>query len=262
MLLDDIIETGKFVIHDVEFATVDKNWSSIVSFYPYYRLYYITDSDAVLVLREKELPLLAGNLYFIPSFQVTDGRCNHLSHYYLHFSPELTVNNIIEYYKPTECVKADGSEAMLFETMIDAKKKDTPWSKLALHSAFKLILSRFFNSKDTNKKNILRFMPTLEYIESNIRRKITLPQLAATLNLEQVYFANIFKQSFQISPLQYVIGKKIDLARVMLATGNLSIKEIAFALGFDNELYFSRLFKQKTSFTPSYYRKNAEKLRT
>ena len=65
----------------------------------------------------------------------------------------------------------------------------------------------------------------------------------------------IFKKEFGITPFKYLWQKKIGLAKSMLKSTNLSVKEIAFRLNYADEYYFSNAFKQKVGISPSEYRK-------
>ena len=62
-----------------------------------------------------------------------------------------------------------------------------------------------------------------------------------------------FKAYTGMSPYQYFITIKLNKAKEFLQTKEFSIKEIAFKLGFQDQYYFSRLFKKKTGISPSHY---------
>ncbi|MGH8023900.1 MAG: helix-turn-helix domain-containing protein, partial [Limisphaerales bacterium] len=57
-----------------------------------------------------------------------------------------------------------------------------------------------------------------------------------------------------LSPHQYLLELRLVRARSLLAETDLSIKEIALKTGFEDELYFSRLFRQKLNVTPTQWR--------
>ena len=65
-----------------------------------------------------------------------------------------------------------------------------------------------------------------------------------------------FSKYFGISPKQYLIQLRMNLALELLAENELSAKEIAFACGFTDEKYFSRAFKKKYGYPPSQFRKH------
>ena len=71
------------------------------------------------------------------------------------------------------------------------------------------------------------------------------------------YFSHIFKTVNRISPLDYIIRKRIDMAMSELQQTNKSILEIAYSCGFNNTANFNRAFRSKTGLVPSDYRRKA-----
>ena len=69
-----------------------------------------------------------------------------------------------------------------------------------------------------------------------------------------MYFSNLFSKTFGIPPIKYVNQKKMNIAATMLAENKLSVKEIAYSLGYENETYFFRIFKKTFGITPSQYK--------
>ena len=59
-----------------------------------------------------------------------------------------------------------------------------------------------------------------------------------------------------MSPMQYIISLRIANAQRLLGTMDYNVTEIASIVGYDNPLYFSRLFKKQTGLSPSEYRKH------
>ena len=83
-------------------------------------------------------------------------------------------------------------------------------------------------------------------------------ELASTLGVSGGYFRNIFKHHTGFSPYQYYLQLQISRAKSMLRSSELSIKQIAKALGFQNVYHFSKLFKSKTLMTPAQWRSAGE----
>ena len=89
-------------------------------------------------------------------------------------------------------------------------------------------------------------------MEANICKKsIDIPSIAQTIGISPSRLNEIFKLYTAMTPYQYYIKIKINKACRLLEQTDLSIKEAAFTLGFDDQFYFSRLFKQKTGIPPS-----------
>ncbi|MCM3628372.1 AraC family transcriptional regulator [Paenibacillus glycanilyticus] len=69
----------------------------------------------------------------------------------------------------------------------------------------------------------------------------------------------IFKQHTGITIYQYVLTRKMDIAKMMLQDTEMPVGDIAFHLGYDDPQYFSNLFKQKAGMSPTAYRKLNER---
>jgi AraC-like DNA-binding protein len=93
------------------------------------------------------------------------------------------------------------------------------------------------------------------YMEENIDKKINMAGMARELGLNASRLSSIFKTYTSMTPYHYYIQIKINKACRLLEQTDLSIKEAAFKLGFDDQYYFSRLFKQKTSIPPSRWKR-------
>lgn len=81
---------------------------------------------------------------------------------------------------------------------------------------------------------------------------------AAGMRLSRDRFVHLFKDVMGIPPHRYVQEAKLSLARRLLRESNLPITEIADALGYDDPLYFSRLFRREVGLSPRDYRKNTK----
>jgi len=91
-------------------------------------------------------------------------------------------------------------------------------------------------------------------IMENLQSTISQKDIARITGMGYSSYRKKFKEYTGISPAQYQINQRINMAKDLLITSNQSLKVIANDLGFDSSNYFSRLFKQKTGFTPSDFR--------
>ncbi len=94
----------------------------------------------------------------------------------------------------------------------------------------------------------------LEWIRLNITEEFTIDELAEKFNYNKDYMSRMFKKHLGVSPKKYINGMKILKAKQYLGMLDLSIKEIAYKLGFKDEKYFMKLFKEYENLTPSTYR--------
>ena len=94
------------------------------------------------------------------------------------------------------------------------------------------------------------------YIQHNLRREITLTELADKVGFNKTYFVKRFKILFGMPPMQFVNSQRLEMARRLLTTTDMSVSEIAETAGFRTLHYFSRAFKNNTGISPTeYYKK-------
>lgn len=94
------------------------------------------------------------------------------------------------------------------------------------------------------------------YIDQHFCEDITRENLGEIVFLSSGYLAQSFKKETGISLGGYVIEKRMEKARQLLQEGELTVSEVAVAVGYDNFTYFSRLFKTKVGRSPKDYRKS------
>lgn len=94
-----------------------------------------------------------------------------------------------------------------------------------------------------------------KYIELNYRNSsFTATDVSNYLKLDRSYLYKLFKSEMGMSVHDYINKLRISRASSLLATSNLTIKDVASESGFADQMYFSRLFKKKKNLTPSQYR--------
>ena len=92
-------------------------------------------------------------------------------------------------------------------------------------------------------------------MQSRVKEGIAMEQLAQELNTTYEHLLNVFRQHTGLTPYQYYLQLRVYQAQELLQNPKLAIKEIAAAMNFDNQYYFSRFFKQKTGMAPSRWRR-------
>lgn len=102
--------------------------------------------------------------------------------------------------------------------------------------------------------------PISEIMETNYPYNLTLGAYAKLTNRSVSSFKRDFQSIYKTTPGRWLMEKKLTRAKQLLLQSDISIANVAFESGFENTAHFSRLFKQKSGFTPLEYRKRvAEK---
>lgn len=99
-----------------------------------------------------------------------------------------------------------------------------------------------------------RFHNMIHYLESRIDQIINIEAMAKTFHLSTGHLNRLFKTNSGISIGQYHELTKINLSKTLLENTNLPINEIATRVGYQDALYFSRVFKKNTKFSPLAWR--------
>ena len=98
-----------------------------------------------------------------------------------------------------------------------------------------------------------------EYIDSHFKDPITLDLLAQQTHQNKFYIAHTFKEAFGISPIKYLMERRVDESKYLLEETDLSIGQIGSIIGFSSSSHYSQAFRRSTSFSPNEFRKQFRK---
>ncbi|MEK7833907.1 MAG: helix-turn-helix domain-containing protein [Acidobacteriota bacterium] len=98
----------------------------------------------------------------------------------------------------------------------------------------------------------------VDYLDSNYGEKIAAPQAAAMVGMSQSHFMRFFKQAAGVTFVDYLTHLRVSKARQLLRDHTLSIAEISNLVGFSDQSYFDKRFKERFGKAPREYRKVAE----
>src|SRR6516165_5648800 len=101
----------------------------------------------------------------------------------------------------------------------------------------------------------LHNLAVLAYIEEHLADAITVTDLANVACLSIFHFARAFTATMGVPPHRYVSGRRLENAKTMIATGHVSLSEIAFNCQFSSQSSFTRAFLRATGMTPAEYRR-------
>jgi len=99
----------------------------------------------------------------------------------------------------------------------------------------------------------------IEYIDSNLDKRLTLDQVSSKVYLSDYYFSKLFKRETGLSFSVYLNARKIQKAMILLKESDKSVNDISDSLGFTRLSYFSQTFKNYTGYAPTKYRTEGSK---
>lgn len=120
------------------------------------------------------------------------------------------------------------------------------------------LLQRHISVFETSAKESRFDLEAIDrYIELHLSHKISVAQLAGSVFLGESQFHMLFKDQMGITPHQYVLGKRIDMARTLIDQGSLSLGQIAELTGFSGQSTFTHTFTRLQGISPSRYKKQS-----
>ena len=111
------------------------------------------------------------------------------------------------------------------------------------------------NLKSQTENPIIK--KALVYIEEHLADLQGLEPLAQTLNVSPFYLSKLFKEETGDTFINYLTSMRLEKAKKLLKDSSMIIKEITAGVGYNDQNYFSKLFKQRFGVSPTEYRAKA-----
>ena len=228
----------------------------------FYSLVWFTNSTGINVIDFEEYKIKPDRLFLMRPMQVHNWSYSKNSKGYIAiFDQHLLKEQTIEFadnpyldlsIKNTELLKP------LFRSLIEESSQNDKLSEqTTIQGILYLLLQLRRLSKENQQnnritsKNILRFS---KLVSHTLHENLSINDFASKLNLTIDRLNEICKEHYGKSPKAIILEKKITEAKRLLYFTDLSVKEIAFQLGFEDSSYFSRIFKQKTNLSPTEFK--------
>lgn len=158
----------------------------------------------------------------------------------------------------------DNQKKILQLLLQAAELQDQDGSEFRIRNVFSdiwLILMRELEEMEHSAKlarpvSQERIQTMLSYIHQHYHEKITLDQIAAAAIISKRECLRCFQSCIQKTPFEYLLDYRIRMSEKLLRTTSLPITEIALQTGFSNSAYFTKVFKELRTISPSQYRKS------
>ena len=110
------------------------------------------------------------------------------------------------------------------------------------------------NKHGTEKSENIYLETAIRYIKANYHKELSVEQVAYHTGISRKYLFAIFKKALAVSVKDYITSYRIERAKEFLLDKNLPIGNIAYSVGYNDQMTFSKMFKLKTGFSPSEFR--------
>ena len=208
--------------------------------------------NATHTLADRKMTLSAGNIYFLNmdedyivdqidpgmSFSVhfTTYESIELESFSIPAGDTAAVLNLLERIERSHLKKGTNAESL--------------YLLYKLFSLFGEIYGRKYHPTDK------KLMSAKEYMNLHFKDKDCLDRAVEIYGISRRRFCDLFKAAYSVTPNRYLTLKKIELAKSLLAGGELTVEETGELCGFSDVYYFSKTFKKETGLTPTDYKKN------
>jgi AraC-like DNA-binding protein len=98
----------------------------------------------------------------------------------------------------------------------------------------------------------------MEYIQAHFTEKLTVDMLANIAGVSTRSYAKLFKMLSGYNPMEFIIHLRINRSKELMEIPGRRLKDIAQSVGYQDEFYFSRIFKKFTGIPPKQYMKQSE----
>lgn len=192
---------------------------------------------------------------------------DHTEVYWVHFTGS-NVKNILRKYGITDQMHVIHTGTSLeykriFLQIIQELKLEKPdFEELLTYHLRQLfiLIHRCIENKPKNKTTYLmeEMEQAVRYFHENYNKPISIEEYAESQHMSVSWFIRNFKEYTQATPAQYILSLRITNAQSLLESTSYNVTEIAEIIGYDNPLYFSRLFKKQIGVSPSEFRKQLQ----
>ena len=258
-------ETAKLLY--VTTAKYGGDWHSVQHTHNCSELFYVIEGNGQFLIENKTYPVSGNDLVIInPNVLHTELSLNASPLRYIVLGVEglELKDNSSEYensnFRIINLNNIKDNILLYLQNMLHEMEAQSPGHEIICQI---VLLGRQTNFSTTftpvNKKTSRLCGSTKRYIDNHYKETITLEVLAEQNHVSKYYLVHAFTQEFGISPINYLISRRIREAEHLLANTDLSLSTISSTAGFSSASYFAQIFKRQKGVTPREYRKESKK---
>ena len=267
---DSLKKTAKLLY--ISSAKYGGDWHSIQHTHNCSELFYVIDGQGQFLIEDQTYPVSASDLVIVnPNVSHTEVSLNASPLKYIVLGVEgleLTATNNDD--NTNFCIinfktRKDNILLCLQNMLAEIETKNTGYEIICqdLMEILIVLLGRQTNFATiltpVSKKASRLCGSTKRYIDTHYQENITLDQLAEFNHVSKYHLAHAFTQEYGISPINYLISKRIMEAEHLLKTTDFSLSLISSTTGFSSSSYFAQIFKKQKGMSPTQFRKRSQR---
>lgn len=254
------------ILRNVASATYGGDWHSIPHAHSYTELFYIVGGDGQFLINERIFPVHSHQLVIVnPNIIHTEVsyEARPLEYIVLGIEGlELTNPGSDEAAYCIYSFPENNGVLTCMQHVFHEMQECKPEYQTACLAYMDIILVQLMRSTGVSVTQASSRFPAnrqcasvRQYIDLHYKENITLDLLAEKVSINKYYMAHAFKREYGVSPINYLIARRIQEGKRLLIETDLSLSQIASVLGFSSSSYFSQSFRNAEGITPTEYRK-------
>lgn len=292
MYLDKSLKTTLRVKDILNFMTIniDPKYVDVVEMHDFWEIVYIESGEAIAMADDREVPLFPGDVVFhkpgeVHSIKSANGTtakaffiCFHSTNKAAKIFESLKISLKSEQKKMIyrlydEARKIYLSRKKYYHSVIFSSSALSPNAPTGAQQLFKIHLEEFlisviqlvekranvitYESKEQLEELIYQKM--VEKITESVYSVVSVEEVCSEFNYGKTYLSQLFKRHSGLSIMQYYNELKVKEAKKLIKDGKLTMSKISEKLGFNNQYYFSRVFKKVEGISPSDYKEQIKR---
>lgn len=271
---NDIIKTNTKLLYATK-AKYEEDWHSTMHVHPFTELFYVVHGSGNFKVEDKNFTVKKDDLVIVNS---------NVSH-----TESSKDSNPLEYIVlgiEGISIKVDGHSNKLessypysihnynkhkdeilfyFNQILKEVKYEHEYYETVCQNLLEVLIFNIIRRTNSpivlsSSKNISKECAHIKkYIDINYSLDLTLDSLASVAYMDKYYLTRVFKEYIGTSPIDYLINKRISVAKILLETTNYSMGQITEIVGFNSQSYFNQIFKKRVGITPTEYRNHNSK---
>ncbi len=236
-----------------------------------YEFHYFLDGAGVFTNAGVPYPVAAGSLFFSrpDEFHKADEAPGgpRMVVYNVSFLPMTESSMLLELllarFRDQAHLALGKGFGLFFEDLRRKALGDDELLRLAARHRFLAFVCEILGmqTRELHPRGQLYVDEALNVMQASITGSLNLDELAAHLGIEKSYFIRLFGGTIGMPPHKYFLNMKMDAARNSLKDLEKTVRQVALELGYEDEFYFSRVFKQVIGASPQAFRKGLVKSR-
>lgn len=258
----------------VSTSKYEGDWQSIMHSHPFSELFYVVRGSGLFIAEDAELPVCENDMVIInPNVQHTEKSMHTEPLEYIVLGIEglsFSFENIVAAQEGIFVQTAFGDVykyntrrsniyAYLNIMLEEIAKKEKNYEAVCQNLLEVIITCMLRNSslsiiQSSNELLNRECAHIQNYLNANYAENITLDTLASLSHMNKYYMAHAFTKYTGVSPITYLLQKRIQEGKSLLESTTYSISQVSTVLGFSSQSYFAQAFKKATGKTPQQYR--------